>query len=54
MGSIIKWFEDANSNGYIEYKNNNVFIYYSTAKGKTIKLQLTKTKKGYKLVSKGE
>lgn len=54
MGNIIKWFEDTKNNGYIEYKDNNVFIYCSTAEGKTIKLQLTKTKKGYKLVSKGE
>jgi len=51
MKNKIKWLEDEKSNCYIKYKINDVFIYLSTEKGKTIELKLTKTKKGYTLVS---
>ena len=51
MGSIIKWFEDEEDSGFIEYEDDDVYIYLSTADGKTIELKLTKTEKGYKLVS---
>lgn len=54
MKSKIKWLEDEKSNCYIKYRGNDVFVYLSATKGKTIELKLSKTKKGYTLVSLNE
>lgn len=51
MKNKIKWFISEKGYGYIEYKKNDIFIFFSTSKGETIELKLTKNRRGYTLVS---
>ena len=52
MENKIKWFSDENSQGFIEYKGNDVFIHYSSKDGECIELELIKTDNGYEMKNK--
>ena len=54
MENIIRWFKNENAQGYIEYKDESVFIYCASLneqenKNEYIKFELVKIDDGYEM-----
>lgn len=51
MRSKVKWFDNEEGYGFIEYRKNNIFVHYEIKKDnvKTVELILIKTNEGFKI-----